>query len=135
MREFVDRNGQSMQLMELRGHNDFEGLLEGSPYGVRILRLHRARQWMGERRGRFVFELDNLAAQVALKDTKTKVLPPVEQWNARVRGAIDWDRKVERLLYLRWFQGEDDPVQRLREILATLDFIALSVEISMDLDD
>lgn len=134
MREFLDCNGIPLSLMEIRGCDAYEGMLEGTPFLCRKWRLITGRDALNEQ-GVYVHGLDALEVEIASLDSRSDVWPPCEKWSARLHGCDDWEQKVRYELRIIWYQGAVDPMQEISAIISDLDFKQYCKQIPIDLDD
>jgi hypothetical protein len=121
MRTLTDINGYSIRPEHVRGEDAYAGMLEGTPYLARKLRLLGGRRQM-ERRGVFVHGLGELEREIAETPRDSSTWAPNERWTARLVGPTDWKRRVRQYLELTWYQEGEDPMKRLAELVSTLDF-------------
>lgn len=133
MREFLDCNGIPLNLMEIRGCDAYEGMLEGTPFMCRKWRLITGRNAMKEP-GVYVQGLDVLESEIARLDRHTDVWPPREKWTARLHGCDDWEQKVRYELYIIWYQEAIDSMQFISSIISSLDFNQYCKQIPIELD-
>lgn len=123
MRDYRDRNGLKLRLLSVSGENGFEGILEGSPYMLRRLRIVDGRRWL-DTPGRYFVGLDELEAQVAAMDRDHHVSPPQYRWTATLVTDLDRDAGCRGRLTVLWYDDDlpSAPLSRLQEILLGIDF-------------
>jgi len=131
MRSFTDINGISIRPEEVRGDDAYAGMLEGTPYLARKFRLISGREQM-ERRVAFVHGLDELEKELAVTPRDASTWAPNERWTARLVGLPDWEKKTRQYLYFTWYQEGGDPMNRLKELISTLDFGHYCLEEAFD---
>jgi hypothetical protein len=104
----------------MSGHDSFDGLLEGSPYMVRRFRIHVIKDWI-KSPGRCFFGLEELEQEVASMERNHEIWPSRYNWQATVATDWDWSSKSRRLLTVMWYQEDENPFDRLQEILVRTD--------------
>lgn len=134
MRNTLDLNGHAVHLLSVTGENSFNGVIEGNPYLQRKWRVVMGRKWM-EQPGHLVHAIDDMERELAAMDSRHEVWGPIERWEAVVADQIDFGASTQRMLSLRWYQEGGDPMARLQEIIAGLDFRALAVTTPVDLSE
>ncbi|WP_431103897.1 hypothetical protein [Roseateles noduli] len=130
----MDVNGYAVHLLSVTARNTHDGVIEGNPYLERKWRVVMGRKWM-EQPGHLVHAIDEIERELAAIDSRHAVWGPNERWEAVVADQIDFEASTQRVLTLRWYQEGGDPMARLQEIIAGLDFRALAVAVPVDLSD
>ncbi|MEV7025933.1 hypothetical protein [Kitasatospora sp. NPDC093558] len=114
-------------LRELRMWDDVEGMIEGTPYLHRRLRIMQLEKQLAGTPDLYIHDLDTIRADAAARvDTwlpRTRVHARLSAtW--RPAGVTDFGRSM---LSVVWFQQPDeDPFSRLAEIVHPLDWTALA---------
>ena len=133
MRPLKDIKGIIVHPESISGRDAYASMLEGTPYLARKFRLLQGRSLM-ESPGSFVFGLDELEREIARLPRDTSVWPPNECWRARLVGAIDWGKFLRLSLTVHWYQEGGDPMEKLADLVATLDFSAFAKEEAVERD-
>lgn len=128
MRTMKDACGLEVRPAHVEGHDTYDGLIiQCRPHLVFKLHQLQAREWMQKARGRHADGLDELTRlSQPPSDPDDDVWPARERWSGKVVLPPQWPTPLRHYLWIRWFQETGDPMQRLAEILAGLDFMALS---------
>ena len=79
--------------------------------------------------GTYVFGVPELEREIAVLDHTCTDWAPREQWNARLSGGINFRQATECVVNITWYEEGGDPMLQLKEIVATLDFIAVAAEL------
>jgi hypothetical protein len=132
VRELIDIKGYRVRAESVSGHYANAGMLEGNPYLARKFRLMSSKKRM-EQPGNYVFGLPELEREISVLDNTCTEWAPREAWNARLSDGIDFKQGTTRVAHIFWFQEGGDPMRRLQEIVGTLDFIAIAVQVKADL--
>lgn len=122
MRPMKNKQGIAVTIESIQGEFARAGMLEGTPYLGRKLRLLQGRHAM-ERPGCYVDGLDALEQEIARLDRSCDVWAPDERWSARLVTPTDWPSCLRRHVHIYWYQDVGDPFARLATIFAELDFI------------
>ena len=134
MRKMVDAKGVVVTAEFVRGEDAYAGMLEGTPYLARKFRLMQGQQMM-KRAGTIVLGLDELEREIAVTTRDSDNWAPNERWTARLIGTTDRGRNIRRYLILIWYQKGIDPMLRLANLVTDLDFLRLSQEEPVDVDE
>ncbi|MCX4750294.1 hypothetical protein OG455_33095 [Kitasatospora sp. NBC_01287] len=115
------------ELRELRVWDDLEGMIEGTPYLHRRMRIMQLEKQLAGSQGLYVHDLDGIRADAAAR---------VDTWlpRARVQARLSAPWRPEGVsdpgrseLSVVWFQqAGEDPFSRLTEIARPLDWTALA---------
>jgi hypothetical protein len=134
VRELTDIKGYRVYVESVSGHNWYSGMIEGTPYLARKLRLSMSKDVM-KRPGNFVVGLPELEREIEALDKKCTEWAPREAWNARVSDGVNYRERISRVAHIHWFQEGIDPMRRLQEIVEALDFLAIAVQVKVDISD
>jgi hypothetical protein len=134
MRELIDVKGYRVHIESVSGYDAYSGMLEGTPYLARKLRLLRCKKAMVTP-GNYVFGVPELEREIAALDGTCTEWAPREEWHARLSGGIHHRQATERVAHITWYQEGADPMRRLQEIVETLDFLAIAVQVKVDVSD
>ena len=85
--------------------------------------------------GHYVSGVPELEREIATLDRECDNWAPREKWTAHLDGGINFKEGTTRVAQITWYQEGGDPMHRLQEIVATLDFLAISVQVKADLSD
>lgn len=121
MRELRDAAGLRLRIEDIRGHNAYAGLLEGSAYLSHRFRLIRS-QSTARQRGNYVHGLEELERALQTLPRDTEVWAPREEWSAKLIGETDVRRSQREVLWVYWRQEGGDPMLRLAQIVSGLSF-------------
>ncbi len=133
MRNFKDNKDYEVCVSSISGDNAFSGLLEGTPYMARRVRLRKARRDLEQRKGMYCWGLDELEKELQRLDKDTGIWPDKERWVASVGvseylGCENELYKYEnKNLRIHWFQEGGDPMEKLKFIVSNIDFLSLCV--------
>ena len=87
MRELIDVKGYRVHVESVKGYDAYSGMLEGTPYLARKLRLLRCKKAL-EIPGNYVFGVPELEREIAALDGTCTEWAPREEWHARLSGGI-----------------------------------------------
>ncbi len=121
MRKITDKSGFETFIEFVKGENAFAGLQEGTPYLVRKMRLSSGRQNM-RMPGCYFHGLDDIERELNAMPPNHNVWPHNEKWTAKLVSASQGNARRREYLVVHWFQQDEDPMQRLRDILSGLEF-------------
>lgn len=120
MRNCLDRKGEKLRVLSISGEDGLDGILEGTPYKVRLLRIGGGKNW-SKKPGHHFFGLEELEQEIATIGRDHPIEPPRYRWQANLATDWDWGTKSRRRLAVMWYQEDKDPFDRLQEIVARLD--------------
>jgi hypothetical protein len=143
MRTMLDKKGLELRIHHIEGYDAYDGMLEGTPWLVRRLRIRQGQLEMSQT-GQYVDGIALLERELT-DEPRGDNWPPNEQWTARLVTLTEWGASVDKgthtewpghrhAVVIHWYQEGGDPMSRLAEIVAGLDFMRYSVreDVSMD---
>jgi hypothetical protein len=133
MRDMTDSKGIIVRPESVTGDDAYAGMLEGTPYLARRFRLIQGRNAMTQP-GVLVYGLDELEREIEVTSRDTDLWAPNERWTARLVSDVDYKNMVRHYMLLTWYQRAEDPMQRLSDIVKTLDFRRHSQQETVDID-
>ena len=133
MRKMTDKNGVELHIDTINGTDAYSGMLEGTPYLASKMRLSVGRSGMNDG-GTYVDGLDRLERELDAMPRDHDIWPPNERWSARIvtptRTGSNPDMTSEdvwichrHFMTVDWYQQGGDPLTRLTDIVAGLDFM------------
>lgn len=133
MRKMTDQNGVEIHVDMVRGDDAYAAMLDGTPYLARKMRLSHGRARMKEI-GTYVDGLDCLERELDAMARDHEIWAPNERWTARIvtptRCEPNPDTTSEdvwichrQFMTVDWYQQGGDPLTRLADIVAGLDFM------------
>ena len=128
-----DKNDLKVQIEVIRGDDAYAGMLEGTPYLARKMRLLQGRERM-KRAGEYVDGLDDLEREISGMQRDYEIWAPNERWSARLITPIDWASHRRHYLVISWYQQGGDPLSRLAAIVSGLDFMQYCNEEAVEPD-
>ena len=134
MRKLTDVNGHRVDIESVSGRYAYSGMLEGTPYLARKFRVSHSKHVM-ERPGNYVFGVPELEREIETLDRTCTEWAPREEWHARLSDGFVPLQGTTRVANITWFQEGGDPMRRLQEIVAGLDFLAIAVQVEVDLSE
>lgn len=141
MRKFKDKKGYEISVSSISGDDSFAGIIEGSAYMVRKMRILTAKRDMEKTEGVFYWGLEELENEIESLGRTTNILPPKERWIAYVGVSSylgpdgDVYKYENKSLKIHWYQENCDPMETLKNIVSNIDFLSLCVtEITEEYD-
>jgi hypothetical protein len=125
MRELKDKTGRIITIDKIEAEDAFQGVLEGTPYLIRKLRLISAQKYI-EKQGYIFHSIHELQQDLDTCDKDSSDLPLREIWSAQVSTGAkyvnDHDKFRSDVLNIKWYQEGGDPFKKLNEIVSNLNF-------------
>ena len=137
MRPMTDKNGLEVRIDTVSGYDVYAGMLEGTPWLARKMRLRQGQSSMSTP-GHYVDGIDLLERELEYLPRTYEIWAPNERWTASVvtptvaAAPIDKGTHTEwpghrHVLVVHWYQEGGDPLSRLAEIIARIDFMQYSI--------
>lgn len=124
MRKLFDKNKHKLQVDEIKAVDAYHGLLEGSPYLVRKLRLMKAKRF-NEQEGNIFDSVEQLEQESANCERGSDDWPANEYWVAQISDGVRYaggDTFTSNRMSIAWYQEGGDPFERLNRIVAAIEF-------------
>jgi hypothetical protein len=128
MRNYSDKNGHSVSIYTIYGKNTEAGMIEGTPSLVRRHRLLSAEEQMHKNEGLFYWGLEQIEQEIkSSQEWPAETFWEAEVYSSKSLGQVNDKYLTERRsLTIRWYSDDDQPLVFLREIIKSIDFLALS---------
>ena len=123
MRKLKDKIGTKLQIDEIHAHDTYVGLLEGTPYFVRKIRVISAKKYINNI-GYIFDSIDELEKESTNCERDSDDWSENEHWTAQVSNGVKYTDGIFKSsrLNIAWYQKGGDPFERLNQIVSELVF-------------
>jgi len=127
MRIFYDKCGLPIHLQSISGEDSFAGIIEGSPWIIQRHRYLKGCEINEQKKGVYVYGLDEIKQQIDTNDKHTDIWPPQERWTANLHAYLNTRVNGRYSLKLKWYQNQKDPFEYMALILSSIDFMSHAI--------
>jgi len=120
MRELKDKTGFITSIDFIRGEDAYAGMLEGTPYLARKMRLLIMSRIL-QTPGNYAADIKALSDELANTTRDSDIWPDNERWTAKLVISPEWGMNRRQYVLVSWFQQGGDPIAKLEQIVSNVE--------------